>query len=78
MELKIGAFFFLFEYELKNPFHCPLFTNASLFVGRHKLINTESLFTTMKPSSLPGFASRMQGAKSHSDHSFVDGLLYAM
>ena len=78
MQLKIGVLFFLFEYEFKNPFHYPLFTNASLLVGRHKLINTESLFTIMTPSSLPGFASRMQGAKSHSDHCFADGLLYAM
>ena len=70
--------FFLSECELKKLFHYPLFASASLLVGRHKLISTESLFTTMTPSSLPGFASRMQGAESHSDYSFVDGQLYAM
>jgi hypothetical protein len=61
VSLWVVVFFYL--RTNKNPFHCPLFANASLLMGRHKLISTESLFSTMTPSSLPGFASRMRCAK---------------
>jgi len=61
--LVYGFLVFFYLSTNQNPFLFPLFANASILMCRHKLINTESLFSTMTPFALPGFVCRMRCAK---------------